>query len=390
MKLTRLVPAFLITLAAALPSHGQEPTARFLELVERPVVDAGGAKVADMYDVVVDTTEARVAYLVVTVGMRVVPVRIPTDISLKGDKVVLVLTRARLESLPALDMAALGPNYKRGKDVVGGDLKDEKGADIGDVKDFVIGADGTIANVVVAFDPKTIDKPGWIALPRSSVRPEGRDFVATFNLDLMRPASETAAEVRRIEAAKAAAIAVDRDERLSQLIGRKFVDPQGKPVADITDIVADGAGTRILYVAVNMAGGGPSGIAMPTPGLTRNGDSYVVPSGAAAFAPPPSSAGGKRLSELSRKALVDGRGKQVGIVRDIVVNLGTGKVHYAVAEFEPAWIAAGYLVTIKVPREDGKVELNALMGTMLLDQKAWPDINHPQFIANIDAYLAKQ
>ena len=77
-------------------------------------------------------------------------------------------------------------------------------------------------------------------------------------------------------------------------------------------------------------------------------------------------------------------------MRDVVVNLGTGKVHYAVAEFEPAWIAAGYLVTIKVPREDGRIELNALTGTMLLEQKAWPDINHPQFIANIDAYLAKQ
>ena len=303
MKFTRFIPAFLVSIAAALPSHGQAPaaTARFLELVERPVVDAAGAKVADMYDVVVDTAEARVAYLVVTAGMRVVPVKLPGDIALQGDKVVLAVPRARLESIPALDMAALGPTYKRGKDVVGGDLKDEKGADIGDVKDFVINADGTIANVVVVFDPKSgVDKQGWIALPRSSVRPEGRDFVATFDLDLMRPASEAAAEARRFEAAKAAAISVDRDERFSQLVGRKFVDPQGKPVAEITDIVADGAASRILYVAVNMAGGGPSAIAMPVPGLTRNGEALVVPAGAAAFAPPPSSAGGKRLSELAK------------------------------------------------------------------------------------------
>ena len=43
-----------------------------------------------------------------------------------------------------------------------------------------------------------------------------------------------------------------------------------------------------------------------------------------------------------------------------------------------------------MPGEDGKVELNALMRAMIFDQKAWPDINNPQFIANIDAYLAKQ
>jgi len=77
-------------------------------------------------------------------------------------------------------------------------------------------------------------------------------------------------------------------------------------------------------------------------------------------------------------------------VRDMVVNLASGKVRYAVAEFEPSWIAAGYLVPIKVPGEDRKIELNALTGSMIFEAARWPDINHPQFIANMDAYLARQ
>lgn len=380
----------LLALAAALLSPAvlaQPAPLRFLELVERPVVDASGAKVADMYDVVVDTTEARVAYLVVTVGMRVVPVSLPSEIAIQGDKVVLALPRARLEAKTALDMAALGPNYKRGKDVVGGDLKDEKGTDVGDVKDFMVNPDGTIANVVVEFDAKSgVDKKGWIALPRASVRPEGRDFVATFNLDVMRPASEAAAENRRIEAANAAALSVDRDERTSLLVARRLVDAQDKPLAEITDFVIDGDRLTHLIVRV-VPGGSQAALALPVAGMTRKGETLVLPAGAQLGAVPGS---GRRASDMLAKKLVDYRGKEVGRLRELVVNLAQGKSRYAIAEFDPSWVAAGNIVTVRVPKDDMKVELNALMGAMIFDQKAWPDINHPQFISNINAYLTRQ
>ena len=81
---------------------------------------------------------------------------------------------------------------------------------------------------------------------------------------------------------------------------------------------------------------------------------------------------------------------EVGRVRDVIVNMGTGKVRYAVAEFEPAWIAAGYLVPIKLPADDRRIELNALTGSMIFEAARWPDINNPQFISNMDAYLARQ
>lgn len=391
MKPLHLVPALLLALCTALQALAQAPSARLQELDDRAVVDASGAKIADVYDVVVDTEESRAAYLVVSVGMRVVPIPLPSsELSFTADKVVLNMDRRRLESAPALDMAALGPRFKRGRDLMGGKLFDKAGtATIAEVKDLVISlSDGMIANVVVAFDPKAWEQPGWVALPRASVRPQGVDFVATFNLDDMRPASQAQAEQRRFEAARAKAEAVDRDERATQLMGRKIVDGQGNPLAEIVDLAVDPAAGKVLHVLVTLPNGAPSALALPVRDLKRNGDLIVVPAGAAAFAPAPST--GRRLSEVMKKSLVDHRGKEVGRLRDVVVNLGTGRLHYAVAEFEPSWVAAGHLVTVRMPRDDMKVELNALMGAMIFDQKGWPDLNNPQYIANVDAYLAKQ
>jgi hypothetical protein len=92
-----------------------------------------------------------------------------------------------------------------------------------------------------------------------------------------------------------------------------------------------------------------------------------------------------------KKTLVDARGKDVGRVRDLVVNLGSAKVHYAVAEFDGAWVSPGHLVTVRLPKDDGKVELNQLMGAMIFEPKSWPaaDLNNEQYLGNIDKYLAR-
>lgn len=394
--------AAVAALGFSMAAHGQAApaaTVRLLELADRPVMDARGTKVAEVYDVVVDTTEGRAAYLVVSVGLKVVPLPMPSaEVSIGPDRVVVEKSRAELERMPALDMSALGPNYKRGRDILGADLKDQQGADIGDVKDLVLNAaDGVIASVVIAFDPKAWEQPGWVALPRASVRHEGRDFVATFNLDDMRPASQAQAEQRRIDAANAAAKAaaaaaanLDRDERASQVLGRKIVDAQGGPVGEIADLVMDGAGTRLLHAVVKTASGATAALALPVKDMTRSGEAFALPPGAPGLAPAPAQAGGKRVTEVIGRKLVDYRGKEVGGVRDVIVNLAAGKVRYAVGQFDTSWVAAGHVVTIRMPREDAKVELNALMGAMIFQDAAWPDINHPQFISAVDAYLAKQ
>ena len=391
MKLSSLVAASTLLLSMALPAFAQAPApVRLGELDDRPVVDARGAKIADVYDVVVDTEEARAAYIVFSVGLKVVPVTLPSpEIAFTKDKVELAFPRARLEGMPALDMSALGPRYKRGRDLLGGQLKDPNGVLLGEVKDLMIDlTSGAVAAVVVAFDPKVRQEQGWVAIPRESVRYQSGGYVTAFKLDDMRPEAQARAEQQRFDADRAAATTVNRDERITELKGRNLIDPQGKVLGQIVDVVTDAAGTKALYALVNVAGSGASSLALPLQGATRNGGNYVIPAGAGALAPAP--AGGKRLSEQIGKGLVDARGKEVGKVRDMVVNLANGKVHYAVAEFEPAWIAAGYLVPIKVPGEDRKIELNALTGSMIFEGARWPDINNPQFIANIDAYLARQ
>jgi len=357
-------------------------------VADRDVFDASGAKLADIFDVVMDTEELRAAYLVVSVGMRVVPVPIPSpDVAAAGGKVVLKLDRARLEALPSLDMAALGPRYRRGRDMPGGELRDKQNEKIATVRDLVVNlVDGSVVNVVVEFDPKAWDKPGWVALPRSAVEPRGRDFVATFNLDDMRPASQAQAEKKRYEAAMAAAANVNRDERVTQLVGRKVIDAQGAAVGEIVDVALDTASGRATHLLVKGAGGNAGALPLPVKDLARKDPAFVLPAG---MQPGPAPAGAKRATELLGKSLLDPRGKEVGKLRDIVVNLGTAKLHYAVAEFDPSWVAAGNVVTIRMPREDMKVELNALMGAMIFQGNAWPDINNPQFIANIDAYLAR-
>jgi sporulation protein YlmC with PRC-barrel domain len=388
MKPKHLAALFVLALAGSLQALAQAPSVRLGELGDRAVVDARGAKIADIYDVVIDTEEGRAAYLVVSAGMKVVPIAMPSpELAFTADKVELNTTRAKLESLPALDMSALGPRYKRGRDIVGGKLKDQQGGAIGTVKDIIIGLnDGTVANVVVEFDPaKVPGQKGWVALPRSSVKHDGADFVATFNLEDMMPAEKAAAEARAREIARAKAVTVDRDERASQLIGRKIVDAQGKPVGEIADFAIDAAGDRLPYAIVN-TGAARLALLLPSKDMKRAGDEVVLAAGASGLVPPPAGAT-RRASEILGKTLVDYRGKDVGKVRDIVVNLGSGKVHYAVAEFDASWVQGGHLVTVRLPKEDMKVELNALMGAMLFPPNGWPDLNGEQYLANIDNYL---
>ena len=388
MKPLRPVALLVLALACSLQALAQAPVARLGELADRPIVNARGAKVADVYDVVIDTEEGRAAYLVVSVGLKVVPIPMPSpELGFTADKVELTMDRARLESSPALDMIALGARYKRGREIVGGKLKDPNGATIAAVKDLMIDtSNGQVASVVVEFDPaKVPGQPGWVALPRASVKHDGADFVATFNVSDMMPAEKAAAEARVRELARAKAVSADRDERATQLIGRKIVDGQGKPVGEIADFGIETASGKMPYVIVN-TGAARMALMLPAADMKRAGDEIVLASGAPALVPPPGGAA-KRSSEIMAKSLVDYRGKEVGKVRDIVVNLGTGKVHYAVAEFDASWVQGGLLVTVRLPKDDMKIELNALMGAMLFPPTGWPDLNGEQYLANIDNYL---
>jgi len=393
MKRWRLIPMLFVALGAALNAFADAPTLRVTQLFGKPVVDASGAPIGEVDDVVVDTSEGRVAFTVISVGVRLVAIPLPSpELSIDAGRVVLAMGRGRLDAMPTFDAAAAAPRLRRAREILAADLKDRQGADIGDVKDLVIGlVDGKIASVVVAFDPKWYDKEGWVALPRQSVRHEGRDFVANFNREDMRPASQAQAEQRRADEVRAAAASVDRDERASQLIGRTLVDAQGRPVGEIADLAVDPRTGRIAHALVAAAGGGLAALPLPAKDLTRNGDRLVLASGAAGLTAASPDGNLRRASGLMKASLADFKGKEVGGVRDLVVNLGAGKVRYAVAEFDPSWVLAGKLVAVKFSSgEPMRVELNDLMGAMVFDKGGWPDLNNPQYRANIDHYLERR
>jgi sporulation protein YlmC with PRC-barrel domain len=203
------------------------------------------------------------------------------------------------------------------------------------VKDLMIDlSNGSVAAVVVAFDPKVRQDKGWVAIPKESVRYQSGGYVATFNLDDMRPAAQAQAERKRYEAAQAAAITVDRDERVTQLIGRKIMDAGAKPW--VTWPTSSWIREWQHHANPRQRGRHSFRADPALPGLLRQGEWLVLPAGAA-LAPAAPSPTGKRVSELMKRTLVDPRGKEVGRLRDVIVNLGKAKVRYAVAEFESSW-----------------------------------------------------
>jgi len=130
--------------------------------------------------------------------------------------------------------------------------------------------------------------------------------------------------------------------------------------------------------------------------LTYIGDMSKLPSAGAPSAQRPQ--GVIRATELLKAKVADDTGQEVGSLEDVVVNLRSGQVHFAVAKFTPNWIQAGMLVGIPLrplkPLEDDKglamkFGLNELNKAYIFDGRQWPDLNDPQVRALISGYMAR-
>jgi sporulation protein YlmC with PRC-barrel domain len=130
--------------------------------------------------------------------------------------------------------------------------------------------------------------------------------------------------------------------------------------------------------------------------LTFIGDVSKLPTanGATADGQP----GSMRATELLKAKVADDSNKEVGSLEDVVVNLRSGQVHFAVAKFTPDWIQAGMLVAIPLrplkPLEDDKglamkFGLNELNKAYIFSASQWPDFNNPQVRALISGYMAR-
>lgn len=103
-----------------------------------------------------------------------------------------------------------------------------------------------------------------------------------------------------------------------------------------------------------------------------------------------------RGSQLVDADIRDGRNANVGEIEDLVVDVRTGTVRYAVVDFDQAWTPDDRLVAVpmKALRPAGdKGELvfagdrSQIAGAPSFDKGRWPDLNAGTFRSDVDRYV---
>lgn len=186
---------------------------RVSDLIGRELVDRHGRAVGEVRDLIVDTREGGMAYAVVPAGEymgmkdRIVEIPLARIAAGTDDRLVLGSTAIELrtfrtyfeESWPEYSRAGPpmgevgrseeGPRFHRASRLLGADLRDYSGADVGDVKDIVMHLDsGTVRYSVVEFDPSWFESSRLVAIPLWKVAATGvggTDLVVNVDRDLM-------------------------------------------------------------------------------------------------------------------------------------------------------------------------------------------------------------
>ena len=413
--------AAVLTLIAGL-AGAAEPPARATQLIGGGVLNPAGEYVGELVDLVVDMQERRAVFAVLSVGGylgvgdRLVALPVPSpELSLRDGRLRLDATRRRLAAMrgfrstewPDFDAVRAGapagePRHVRASKLLGSDLLDRRGADVGDVRDFLVDLhDGKLANAVVEFIPSWFRAGELVALPMTSLSHRGAAFVAEFEAADMRPAEE-ARKAAQAPPAPPPRAPLDRALRASRVIGMPVVDAQGNEVARVQDIVLEPVAHRAthLLLAPGGAGGKVVALALPPPrnASLKDGRLALEMNRDALLALPPHGAppAGTVRASLALKAQVSNpEGKEVGKVEEIVVNLGEARINYAVAAFDPNWVQEGKLVAVPLrelkPAEGGRLamqyRLNELNRAYFFDKGSWPDLNDRSLLATMERYV---
>jgi sporulation protein YlmC with PRC-barrel domain len=219
--------------------------------------------------------------------------------------------------------------------------------------------------------------------------------------------------------------------RGSKLVGRNVQDVNGKNIGEIKDVIVDATSGRVHYAVLGFDPGWfkseklyPFPLAQFRPGKDHNDrmtlnvdkerlqnmpgfendkwpdwnradarrgyDEYHGARNAQAAA----DSRYVRLSKLLDADVEDANGKDVGDIEDVVVNMRTGQVRYAVVQFDPGWFKSEKLVALpmsafRASRDDDdlivKVEQSKLANAPAFDRNRWPD-NDRTFATNFDRW----
>ena len=242
-----------------------------------------------------------------------------------------------------------------------------------------------------------------------------------------------AAPMATSPAAVAPEVKAFRDMRASKLIGSDVRNAQNENLGEIKDLVVDVNNGRVHYAVLSFGGFlglGDKLFAYPVSVFTPTSDSdkvllnvdkaklkaapgfeskrypewndakysgevdrYFGTTAAAKSIPNQML---RRASELIGKDVNDRNGKDVGEIDDLVVNMGNGRIHYAVLEFDKSWNLNDKLLAVPLSaftytagRKDlvMNVDKAKLDAKLAFDKNRWPDINDPMYIIEVDRNL---
>jgi sporulation protein YlmC with PRC-barrel domain len=121
-------------------------------------------------------------------------------------------------------------------------------------------------------------------------------------------------------------------------------------------------------------------------------DDIATVSGTPVTPPSGETARAYRASELVGKNVQNAQGQNIGEIKDVVIDLGSQKVHYTVLSFDPSFVAADKLISFPVTA----FKLDATEDKLVLDvpkeklkempgfsSTSWPDINEPGYVSDM-------
>lgn len=408
------VLALVLTLTASVASAAPAATLQATQFFGTPVSDSAGRNIGQVADLVLEPGLERLASVVVALSdpgaagrLVALPAR---GAAMRDGKLVLDADADKLRELPTFNAGELDPakavageppRARRVGEMLAADLRQSDGRDIGDVDDLLFRLeDGKVIGVAAKLDPSWLQMEGLIALPLTSLRAQGKDFVALFESKDVRPSGAAPAQAA---AAKPAAPPLDPEARISRLVGAVVVDAEGRTLGKVEDALVDTRTRRMTHavVALDQPGGAPRRVdlAFPAAGLdwqpgklTVRDDPAKLPAVNGAASVPDV----LQSSRLLKAQIADESGKDVGSLEDVIVNLRTGQVQFAVAKFTPDWIQAGMLVAVplRALKEERRglsmrFGLNELNGAYIFDGRHWPDVADPDVRKIIDAYVSR-